>query len=255
MRTFKIKDMTIGEGIPKLCVPLVGVTHDEILDSARLLTGIRKDLVEWRADWYEDVSSIGKVLEVLVELREILGSCPILFTFRTKQEGGEKAISMEEYAELLQDVVTTGLVELLDIEMFQCTKEVLETLIATAHEANVLVVGSSHDFEKTGSKKELVQKLCQLQEWGADIPKLAVMPNHKLDTLTLLEATLEMKENYADRPIITMAMAQDGIISRVAGESFGSAVTFGCVGRASAPGQLPSEELGKVLSILHQAME
>lgn len=255
MRTFKIRNITIGEGIPKLCVPLVGITHEEIVDSARLLTGIHKDLVEWRVDWYEDVFSVGKVMEILVELREILGGCPILFTFRTKKEGGEKEISMEDYAELLQDVATTGLIELLDIEMFQCPKELLKEMIATAHEANVIVVGSSHDFEKTGSKEELVGKLRRLQELGADIPKLAVMPESKFDTLALLEATLEMKEMYADRPIITMAMARDGVISRVAGEIFGSAVTFGCVGRGSAPGQLPSEELGRVLSILHHAIE
>lgn len=255
MRTFKIRNITIGEGTPKLCVPLVGTTHDEIVDFARLLTGIHKDLVEWRADWYEDVFSIGKVMEIIVELREILGGCPILFTFRTRQEGGEKEISIKDYAEILQDVATTGLIELLDIEMFQCPEDVLKDIIATAHEAGVIVIGSSHDFEKTAPREELVGKLRKMQELGADIPKLAVMPNSKWDTLTLLEATLEMKERYADRPIITMAMGKDGIISRAAGEIFGSDVTFGSVGRASAPGQLPSEELGKVLSIFHHAME
>jgi 3-dehydroquinate dehydratase-1 len=71
----------------------------------------------------------------------------------------------------------------------------------------------------------------------------------------LLEATLEMKEQYADRPLITMSMARDGVISRVAGEIFGSDVTFGSVGKASAPGQLPSEELGQVLAILHHAVQ
>lgn len=255
MRTFKIRNITIGEGIPKICVPLVGQTQEEILNGARLLTGVRADLVEWRADWYEDIFSVGKVLEIAVELREILGERPILFTFRTKQEGGEKEISMERYAELLQDIATTGLVDMVDIEALRCPVEVVQEMIAVIHGANVIVVGSNHDFEKTGSKDEIVAKLRRLQEIGVDIPKLAVMPNSRFDTLVLMEATLEMKESYADRPLITMSMARDGIISRVSGEIFGSDITFGSVGKGSAPGQLPSEELGQILSILHHAMQ
>ena len=49
-----------------------------------------------------------------------------------------------------------------------------------------------------------------------------------------------MVNNYADRPIITMSMAATGVISRVCGEVFGSALTFGAVGKASAPGQIGS---------------
>lgn len=255
MRTIKVRNITIGDGIPKVCVPLVGQTREEILDGAKLLTGIHTDLVEWRADWFEDVFSIGKVMEIAIELREILGERPILFTFRTKREGGEKELSIEKYVELLQDVATTGLIDLVDIEALSCPRELVQETIATAHKSGVVVIGSNHDFEKTASRQELVEKLKTLQELNVDIPKLAVMPNSKWDTLVLLEATLEMKEKYADRPLITMAMAKDGVISRVAGEIFGSDVTFGSVGKASAPGQLPSEELGQVLAILHHAIQ
>jgi 3-dehydroquinate dehydratase-1 len=39
----------------------------------------------------------------------------------------------------------------------------------------------------------------------------------------------------------------------VAGETFGSCVTFGAFDKASAPGQLPMKELEEVLSILHNS--
>ncbi|EPZ7798013.1 type I 3-dehydroquinate dehydratase, partial [Shigella flexneri] len=71
--------------------------------------------------------------------------------------------------------------------------------------------------------------------------------------LTLLAATLEMQEQYADRPIITMSMAKTGVISRLVGEVFGSAATFGAVKKASAPGQISVNDLRTVLTILHQA--
>jgi 3-dehydroquinate dehydratase-1 len=51
-----------------------------------------------------------------------------------------------------------------------------------------------------------------------------------------------------------MSMGSLGCISRVAGETFGSCVTFGAFDKASAPGQLPVEKLRDVLAILHGSM-
>ena len=93
-----------------------------------------------------------------------------------------------------------------------------------------------------------------MQELGADIPKIAVMPQSKRDVLTLLAATEEMVSEYANRPIITMSMAGTGLISRLCGEVFGSALTFGAVGKASAPGQMNALQLREILSMIHGSM-
>ena len=80
------------------------------------------------------------------------------------------------------------------------------------------------------------------------------MPQNKKDVLTLLCATEEMASEYADRPIITMSMAGTGVISRLCGEVFGSALTFGAVGKASAPGQMDAADLKTVLDLLHNSL-
>ena len=113
-------------------------------------------------------------------------------------------------------------------------------------------MASSHDFEKTPNVGEMVDRLCSMQKAGADLLKLAVMPRDPGDVLTLLAATWQMRECYAAQPVITMAMGGNGVISRMAGEIFGSALTFGSVGRASAPGQVEVGELKKVLRLLHE---
>ena len=79
------------------------------------------------------------------------------------------------------------------------------------------------------------------------------MPQSPADVVTLLAATEEMTAKYADRPVITMSMGPLGVISRVCGQSFGSAATFGAVNGASAPGQMEVEELDEVLGILDRA--
>ena len=249
----EVRGVKIGEGVPKICVPIVGKTKEEILAAARSFEDVALDVVEWRVDWFEGVFDFAQVEDVLKDLRSALGETPILFTFRTSKEGGEKEISVNDYAALNIAAAQSGYVDLIDVEAFT-GDEVVKTIINAAHEAGVKVIASNHDFFKTPEKEEIIRRLRMMQDFGADIPKMAVMPTCKQDVLTLLSATLEMSEKYADRPIITMSMAGTGVVSRLTGETFGSALTFGAASKASAPGQVGVHELKQVLDIIHSSL-
>lgn len=253
MNTVKVRNTVIGEGMPKICVPIVGVTKEAILEEARAITKLPADVVEWRIDWFENVFEFDKLVDVLKDLREVLGDMPILMTFRTSKEGGEKAIEDDVYADINIKAAQTGYVDMVDVEVFT-GDEIVKKIIDGAHAAGVKVVASNHDFFKTPDKDDIVGRLRKMQDLGADIPKIAVMPQNKKDVLTLLAATEEMATEYADRPIITMSMAGTGVISRLAGEVFGSALTFGAAAKASAPGQMGVEDLKDVLTKLHNAL-
>ena len=253
MNTIKVRDIEIGAGAPKIIVPIVGKTKDEIITEAKTFDSIPVDVVEWRADWFEGVFDFAQVKDVLTDLREVLGNTPILMTFRTSKEGGEKAIDDKAYAELNLNAAKSGLVDLIDVEIFTGDAVVRE-IIDGAHAAGVKVVASNHDFHKTPAKSDIIYRLRKMQDMGADIPKIAVMPQNKRDVLTLLAATEEMVTDYADRPVITMSMAGTGVISRLCGEVFGSSMTFGAAGKASAPGQMGVNDLNTVLGLLHNAL-
>ena len=253
MNTVKVRNIEIGAGIPKICVPIVGKTKEEILAAARSFEDVALDVVEWRVDWFEGVFDFAQVEDVLKDLRSALGETPILFTFRTSKEGGEKAIEPAAYAELNIKAAQTGYVDLVDVEIFT-GDDIVKKIIDGAHAAGVKVVASNHDFFKTPAKADIIYRLRKMQDMNADIPKIAVMPQNKKDVLTLLAATEEMTTNYADRPIITMSMAGTGVISRLCGEVFGSSMTFGAAKKASAPGQMGVNDLSTVLDLLHKAM-
>ena len=250
MNPVVIRDVKIGEGMPKICVPIVGVTKEEIINEAKNIKTIPADLVEWRADWFDGVWNISEVEDVLKCLREELGNMPLLFTFRTAKEGGEKAIDDVAYTELNKKVAETEIADLIDVEIFS-TEEVVKDIIAYAHKCNVKIIASNHDFQKTPSEDEIIVRLKKMQDLDADILKIAVMPNTSRDVITLLSATEKMVSDYADRPVVTMSMSGKGVISRIAGEVFGSAITFGAAKKASAPGQIAVEELKNVLNIVH----
>jgi 3-dehydroquinate dehydratase-1 len=84
--------------------------------------------------------------------------------------------------------------------------------------------------------------------------KLAMMPRDPGDVLELLRATWEMANHYAERPMMTMSMAGTGVVSRLTGEIFGSAMCFGMIGRASAPGQVEVDRLAGVLDIVNRSL-
>ncbi|TJX15617.1 type I 3-dehydroquinate dehydratase [Tissierella creatinini] len=254
MKVINLKDIRIGEGMPKIIVPIVENTSEDIIKKALSLKGMGFDIVEWRVDFYEDPLNLPEIIDILRKLRYELDTRPLIFTFRSKSEGGEKTISDKEYTALNKAAAESGYADIVDVEIFM-NEDVAKENIKNIHKAGVLVIGSNHDFNKTPDKDEIVSRLRKMQEMDADIPKIAVMPNSEEDVLTLLSATNEMHTKYADRPIITMAMGPLGVISRLSGELFGSSMTFGSVGRVSAPGQVPVEELKQALQIVHDALE
>lgn len=243
----EIKNLKFGQGQPKICVPVVGRNLSEILDQAEALIPLNPDLCEWRIDWFAGAGDPQLLLAAARAIREALPHLPLLFTCRTKEEGGRLAISKEDYLRLCRQMIASGCCDLIDLELFTAADQ-LPALIELAHAAGVFVVASSHDFEKTPSEQQLLSRMKRMAQLGADLPKIAVMPQKPEDVLTLLSATLKMKQ--AGQPVITMSMGTMGALSRACGELFGSCMTFGAAEHASAPGQISVPELRRIMDAL-----
>lgn len=250
-KVVKVKDIVIGRGLPKICVPIVGETVDSIIEEADCLKKINPDVIEWRSDFFKNIYDIHRVEEVLQAITDTIYGIPLIFTFRSSREGGVREVSRKFYVELNEYVIQTKLVDIIDVELFNSENDIKQ-LVHEAHENNTMVIISNHEFNRTPPREEIISRLCMAQRFGADIPKIAVMPNSPEDVLTLLDATRIMKERYAKGPIITMSMSGMGIISRISGEVFGSDLTFGSVEKTSAPGQIPALELRKIVELMHE---
>lgn len=261
-----IKGVEIGAGRPKICVPVIERKKEAILNQAKLIKEEKAELVEWRVDFFDDIDDGNMVVETAKELHEILEDIPLLFTLRTAREGGEKDISWVEYEILLRKAAESGYVDLIDIEVFRgyderlhpkkewrvtdiCNRKVLDLMEDLSK--NVILIGSYHDFEKTPSREEILRRLLFIDRMGADIPKMAVMPQEREDVIRLMEATSLAERLIVEKPLITMSMGVLGASTRISGETFGSAVSFGCLKKESAPGQIEVERLRYILEALH----
>ncbi len=245
-----VKNVQIGTGIPKVIIPLMAATTHELKIEIQEVKKENPDMVEWRADALIEGDKLETVIHVLSEIKEALGEIPLLFTFRSYKEGGQKETSSSYYMNLLTAVIESKYPDLVDIELF-IGSSIVKRLVKKAKEQQIMVIMSNHDFQATPANEEIINRLVTMQEAGADILKIAVMPTCIMDVLRLLAVAETMKTTYAKQPFITIAMGQMGLLSRIAGEMVGSAATFGSGKQASAPGQIEAEELKYLLGRLH----
>lgn len=245
-----VKGKYIDNQRPLVCVPIIETTRESILSRARDLVDSDVEMLEWRADYYEDLSDIEKVKSLLEVMRDLTKETVLLVTVRSVAQGGNCDFLPLEISNLLIAMSGVHAADFFDVEFF--TFEKPEKLTKRLQERGALVIASHHDFKETPEESVMATLLEQMKEGDADIVKLAVMPQNVSDVLALLKVTDAFHQGNKNIPIVTMSMGKLGMISRISGEIFGSCITFGSVGGNSAPGQMPREELERVLSFIHK---
>ncbi len=128
------------------------------------------------------------------------------------------------------------LVDAIDVEVESPERDALTKL---ARDADRRVVLSSHDFTKTPSPERFAAIVAEAERLQPDILKLAVFAHSPADLQRVLEFTRE-----CELPgLVTIAMGEYGLISRIAAPFFGSLISYGFLDQANAPGQLSAAEL------------
>ncbi|WP_054712904.1 type I 3-dehydroquinate dehydratase, partial [Bacillus sp. JCM 19041] len=192
-KVLEARGVKLGCGKPKICIPIVGENLKELLSEIDQLPTEAFDIVEWRVDFLKECEQVDQVLDTLSQVRKAIKDKPLIFTFRSEEEGGQKQLTDELYVSLLRAVVQSRLVEYIDIELTKAEADVRE-LIATAHMCGCYVIVSNHEFAETPTKEVMTARLLRAIDLGADVPKLAVMPQNSADVLALLEVTLFISE-------------------------------------------------------------
>lgn len=241
-----------GGRLPALCAPLVARSAEALAAETRAVAAKRPDLLEWRVDFFEAIGDTAAVLAAAAAVRQAAGDLPILFTRRAQREGGQP-IPLDEPAvvALYEAVIASGQVDLVDFEMDNDAAH-LARVRERARAAGKPLVLSFHDFQRTPDDAQLAARFAQAQALGGDVAKVAVMPQSLEDVHRLLGATLAASRKL-DIPVISMSMGGLGAVSRLCGGVFGSALTFAVGAAASAPGQMPIEDVRAGLAVLARA--
>ncbi len=250
MKTVKVGNVVLGQGMPAICAPVTARNAAEVLVQARNIMNSPADLIEFRADYLNKYEKPPALREALQSVRMEVPGRPVLLTLRTTREGGQADVDDKQYKKICMTAIDSRSIELIDIE-FSRGKTAGE-IISYAKERGIKTVVSSHDFSRTPSASVMVRAMHDMAATGADIVKTAVMPSGTEDVLEVLSASNTLKQEL-DLPYIFISMGSEGAFTRVLGEQFGSCLTFASVGRVSAPGQMDCDEVDRMLRVFHRA--
>ena len=137
----RVKNVTIGEGTPKIIVPITGRTPGELRTQVEALTGVDVDIVEWRTDFFDTLTDTASVVEQARVLAGHLSGIPLLATCRTRHEGGEADLTDDAYADANVALAESGAVDLVDVE-YRRDRAAVDRIVAAAHARKVAVVAN-----------------------------------------------------------------------------------------------------------------
>ena len=254
VNSMNIRRLTIGSGLPKICVPLVSSHLEDLEKECASLSSCPLDMLEWRVDHFlnqEGFHATKDLEAAYAVIRTHFKDVPLLTTVRTKSQGGAHKTPGGEYVSLLSLIIRSHWADVLDVEYGH---EVLDTkvLIKQAHEQGIPVLMSYHKFQRAMSETELIDTYENMASFKADILKIAVMPRAPRDTAALLSAAARIREDFPETPVIAIGMGQAGQLTRIAGSDLGAPITFAAGKEASAPGQLTAAQVKAVLDVLYQ---
>ena len=249
--TVRVGNVTLGEGMPKVCVPVMGHTLEEIRTAAARAAQASADLMELRMDSLSPMPSAEEARAACLAAREG-GGLPLLFTLRTARDGGAGDADAAAYEGLLTAVARSGCCEAVDCEL-SVGDTAFARIAQAARAAGVALVGSSHAFYVPQDLETPARWLSWQAALGADVCKAAVMAGGRVSAL---EAAWRMARagEKTGRPYIAIVMGAEGALTRAACECVGSCLTFASAGEASAPGQMDARALRGTLALIHGAM-
>lgn len=250
LKPIKARSAVLGGASPLICVPLVGKSREEVLTEARNLANAGPDIAELRVDAWDCIEDSAKALELVAEVRTEVKDLPLILTCRGHWEGGVKEVSEKAKDVLYTEAIDKGLVDFIDKELAY-SDSVLTSLKKRANEKGIALIVSYHDFKKTPSMEFIYSQLAQQIRYGADVAKIALMPACEEDVLNVFRATLAIRRDFPDVPLITMSMGNLGMHSRIVGGLYGSDLTFAVGSAASAPGQIPILQMRETFDLMY----
>ncbi len=229
-----------------ICVSLAEVSADALLSSMQRV-GPKADLIEIRLDTLKDPYSLD--MEDLLRVRP----CPLIFTNRSRNEGGYFSGPEEKRIGLLEKAILAG-ADYVDLELR--TDPALRAIIQReSQKANTRLIISYHDFTSTPSRERLVEIFDLEMKGGADIGKIVTMAEGPRDILRIFSLYgMALDRGF---PLIAFCMGGIGKISRLACLPLGAYLTYASPfrGREAAPGQIPLDDLRAILNYLSNSGE
>jgi 3-dehydroquinate dehydratase type I len=220
------------------CIPIIAEDTEEALN--KMNHG--RDL----ADIFEIRLDLMKTFDIPALIHA--SPKPVLVTYRTVAEGGKGRVDFPVIADYLIQAIQSG-AALVDVE--RILPETSRQRILDS-KGNAHVVLSTHIVDHTPSRSDLRSILDESVATGADIIKIVTWAGVWQDTLRVMELVPQAVDRALK--IIAFCMGPMGRISRIFSHLMGAHMSFASMemGQESAAGQIPIQEMKKIIRYFSQ---
>lgn len=221
----------------RICVSIGANTIKELSTSIDKALDL-SDFLEIRFDFLEQ-SEIPSSIRIIESIKS-----RSVFTLRSPEQQGKFKGNKFERLKLLKMLYDTHPM-LLDVEYDTITTD-QSINNYLQDKSNVLI--SWHNFFSTPSDEYLEKKIYEMKKFSNNI-KLVTMATTIKDSLRLLN----LYDKFQDINLITFAMGNCGIISRILCTFYGSPFTYGSLEKTIAPGQLSVIEMRRIYDRINKS--
>lgn len=220
-----------------ICTPITERSSDAFLASIREAEAVA-DCIEARLDYLPS----DHLEDVLANLARHKPSKPLILTFRPREQGGERDLSLKDrqvfWSRLGPDLIDQ--IAYADFEL-----DLVQSFGVRSPVPWNKVICSFHDFDQTPATLLSIFEL--LKSTHAGVVKIATYAKNASDCARILD----LAKNAGDRPFIVLGMGSAGVPSRILALSRGALLTFGALrpGSESASGQPTAVDLRELYRV------
>lgn len=212
----------------KICISICAETADEFSHNI-LIAKSMADLIELRFDCLTE----GEMEQVKYDYDE-----NYIFTFRPKEQGGNRQLSLAERERFWNSGV--------DFCGGDFEEDVVENHLDWLYKP---VICSYHDFNKVPKELFEIYERMKFSKAKVDVIKIAALVGDITDAIPLWK--LIEKATFENQQIIPIAMGETGKWTRILGLAHGAFMTYAALdsGKETAPGQISAQDLIEVYRV------
>jgi 3-dehydroquinate dehydratase I len=222
----------------KICVSIFANDTPELLGRAQRAERSSADLIEVRLDMLRSHRGLSKVIRSVEK--------PLIATNRSLAEKGSYDGSEADRLKELLGAVEEGF-SYVDLELR--TPSLVKT-INTLRAKGARIILSHHDFFRTPPITALQSIKAELEKYQPDLCKIVTTAKSSEDNLTILSLVAQTRQNGT--PLVSFAMGEAGVWSRVMAPYYGAAFTYASLERGleTAVGQPAISDLRSIYRTL-----
>ncbi len=221
----------------QVCVSISATDVPELLGQAQKAERLFADLIEVRLDRLRSYRGLSKIARAVEK--------PLIATNRPLSDKGSYDGSETDRLKVLTEAVSKGF-DYVDLEL---ATSKLGNAITSFRKKGAKILLSHHDHFRTPDITKLQTTLTKLQEYKPDLYKIITTAQFPQDNLTILSL---LDKNRKRTPLVSFAMGQTGIWSRIMAPYYGAPFTYASLERGleTAPGQLTITDLRRIYETL-----